>query len=190
MLRFERVNAYYGKSHILHDATLDVREGEIVALLGRNGAGKSTLLKSAGGPCASLPPAAIQYEGRDIAGMAAPDIARLGVGYVPQGRGLFAGMTVAENLALGRLARKTDSSNGVAWSEEKILEYFPRLGERMHNRRRLSVRRRAADGRGGARVVGQCETAAARRAVRGPCSRGRNQNCSRCSTSYAARSPS
>src|ERR1700704_3822887 len=64
--------------------------------------------------------------------MPAPDIARLGVGYVRQGRGLFAGMTVAENLALGRLARKTDGSNGVVWDEARIFEYFPRLKERMH----------------------------------------------------------
>jgi ABC-type branched-subunit amino acid transport system ATPase component len=55
----------------------------------------------------------------------------MGVGYVPQGRGLFAGMTVRENLSLGRLARKTDGKNGVVWSEERILEYFPRLRERM-----------------------------------------------------------
>jgi branched-chain amino acid transport system ATP-binding protein len=131
VLRFERVNAFYGKSHILNDATLDVREGEIVALLGRNGAGKSTLLKTLAG---LVPPASgtIKYEGRDIAGMPAPDIARLGIGYVPQGRGLFAGMTVAENLSLGRLARKTDGSNGVVWSEEQIFDYFPRLKERMH----------------------------------------------------------
>ncbi|MEI9805514.1 MAG: ATP-binding cassette domain-containing protein [Pseudolabrys sp.] len=131
VLRFERINAFYGKSHILNDATLDVREGEIVALLGRNGAGKSTLLKTLAG---LLPPASgtIEYEGRNIAGLPAPDIARMGIGYVPQGRGLFAGMTVAENLSLGRLARKTDGSNGVVWNEEKIFEYFPRLKERMH----------------------------------------------------------
>jgi branched-chain amino acid transport system ATP-binding protein len=130
ILRFERVNTFYGKSHILHDATLDVREGEIVALLGRNGAGKSTLLKTLAGlvPLAS---GEIDYEGRNIAGMPAPDIARMGIGYVPQGRGLFAGMTVRENLSLGRLARKTDGSNGVVWNEERILEYFPRLRERM-----------------------------------------------------------
>jgi ABC-type branched-subunit amino acid transport system ATPase component len=130
ILRFEGVNTFYGKSHILHDATLDVREGEIVALLGRNGAGKSTLLKTLAGlvPLAS---GKIEYEGRDIAGLPAPDIARLGVGYVPQGRGLFAGMTVRENLSLGRLARKTDGSNGVVWNEERILDYFPRLKERM-----------------------------------------------------------
>jgi branched-chain amino acid transport system ATP-binding protein len=130
ILRFEGVNTFYGKSHILNNATLDVREGEIVALLGRNGAGKSTLLKTLAG---LVPPAsgAIEYEGRDIAGMPAPDIARAGIGYVPQGRGLFAGMTVRENLELGRLARKSDGSNGVAWSEEQILGYFPRLRERM-----------------------------------------------------------
>jgi len=131
LLRFERVNAYYGKSHILTDASLDVREGEIVALLGRNGAGKSTLLKTLTG---LLAPASgtIEYAGRDIAGMPAPQIARLGIGYVPQGRGMFAGMTVAENLALGRLARATDGANGVVWSEEKIFEVFPRLKERLH----------------------------------------------------------
>ena len=130
LLRFERVNTFYGKSHILHDATLDVRDGEIVALLGRNGAGKSTLLKTLAGlvPAAS---GAIEYQGRDIAKLPAPDIARLGIGYVPQGRGLFAGLTVRENLALGRLARKTDGSNGVVWDEAQILDHFPRLKERM-----------------------------------------------------------
>ncbi len=131
LLRFERVNAFYGKSHILHDATLDVREGEIVALLGRNGAGKSTLLKTLTGLVAPAS-GAIEYAGRPIAGLPAPDIARLGIGYVPQGRGLFAGMTVAENLALGRLARATDGRDGVVWSEETIFEYFPRLKERNH----------------------------------------------------------
>jgi branched-chain amino acid transport system ATP-binding protein len=129
VLRCERVNTFYGKSHILNDATLDVRDGEIVALLGRNGAGKSTLLKTIAG----LVPAAsgrIEFAGRDVATMPAPDIARLGIGYVPQGRGLFAGMTVADNLSLGRLARRTDGSNGVVWSEEQIFSYFPRLKER------------------------------------------------------------
>jgi ABC-type branched-subunit amino acid transport system ATPase component len=131
LLRFEGVNAFYGKSHILNDASLEVREGEIVALLGRNGAGKSTLLKTLTG---LLKPASgqIEYAGRNIAGLSAPDIARMGIGYVPQGRGLFSGMTVAENLSLGRLARATDGSNGTVWSEEKILQYFPRLKERMN----------------------------------------------------------
>src|SRR5215467_3705355 len=130
LLRMSGVNTFYGKSHILNDAALDVREGEIVALLGRNGAGKSTLLKTLAG---LLPPASgtIEYEGRDIAGMPAPDIARAGIGYVPQGRGLFAGMTAAENLALGRLARATDGSRGIVWDEATIFEHFPRLEKRL-----------------------------------------------------------
>jgi len=130
ILRFERVNTFYGKSHILHDATLDVREGEIVALLGRNGAGKSTLLKTLAG-LVPLSSGSIEYAGSDISRLPAPDIARAGIGYVPQGRGLFAGMTVRENLSLGRLARKTDGSHGVVWDEEQILNYFPRLRDRM-----------------------------------------------------------
>jgi branched-chain amino acid transport system ATP-binding protein len=131
ILRCKDVNAFYGKSHILHDATLDIGKGEIVALLGRNGAGKSTLLKTIAGlvPAAS---GSIEYDGREIASLPAPDIARLGVGYVPQGRGLFAGMTVRENLALGRLARSTEGGDGAVWSEEQILHFFPRLKERMN----------------------------------------------------------
>jgi ABC-type branched-subunit amino acid transport system ATPase component/ABC-type branched-subunit amino acid transport system permease subunit len=131
LLTVERVNTFYGKSHIINDATLDVRDGEIVALLGRNGAGKSTLLKTL---CGLVPPASgsIELDGKCIAGLPAPDIARLGVGYVPQGRGLFAGMTVADNLALGRVARATDGSNGVVWSDDDILGFFPQLKQRMH----------------------------------------------------------
>jgi len=131
LLEFKEVHTYYGKSHILNAASLDVRAGEIVALLGRNGAGKSTLLKTLAGlvPAAS---GSIVFDGRELVGLPAPDIARLGIGYVPQGRGLFAGMTVAENLSLGRLARATDGTTGVVWSEERILELFPPLRKRMH----------------------------------------------------------
>jgi ABC-type branched-subunit amino acid transport system ATPase component len=131
LLLFQQVDTFYGKSHILDNASLDVREGEIVALLGRNGAGKTTLLKTLMG----LVPAAsgrIEFDGHDITALGAADIARLGIGYVPQGRGLFAGMTVAENLDLGRLARARDGSRGTVWNEERIFEYFPRLAERMH----------------------------------------------------------
>jgi ABC-type branched-subunit amino acid transport system ATPase component len=132
LLRMQQVNTFYGKSHILNDAALDVRRGEIVALLGRNGAGKSTLLKTLTGLVAAAS-GSIEFDGRDTTALSAPDIARLGIGYVPQGRGLFAGMTVAENLALGRLARpQGGEADGVVWSEEKIFEYFPRLKERMH----------------------------------------------------------
>jgi len=132
VLKASKLNTFYGKSHILNDASLDVRKGEIVALLGRNGAGKSTLLKSLAG---LKPPesGSILFEGQEISAMPAYAIARLGIGYVPQHRGLFAGMTVAENLSLGRMARKTDGAEGVVWSEEHVLELFPRLKERLRS---------------------------------------------------------
>jgi len=132
LLSVRDLNSFYGKSHILHDATLDIRKGEIVALLGRNGAGKSTFLKTLAG-LVKAQSGAIDFEGQNLVGLAAPDIARLGIGYVPQGRGLFSGMSVRENLALGRLARSTDGSKGVVWSEERIFEMFPRLKERINS---------------------------------------------------------
>ena len=124
----DKVNVHYGKSHILHDASFDIRKGEILALLGRNGAGKSTLLKSVIG-IAPVSAGSIKLDGMELAGLDPATIARAGIGYVPQGRGLFAGMTVRENLELGRLKRRTGA--GSHWSDEQILEFFPRLGERM-----------------------------------------------------------
>jgi branched-chain amino acid transport system ATP-binding protein len=128
VLSLDGVNTFYGKSHILNDVSMQVRRHEIVALLGRNGAGKSTLLKTLIG---IAPPASgsIQLEGREIAGLSAAEIARLGIGYVPQGRGLFAGMTVAQNLELGRLRRRT--GHGIHWDLERIFDYFPRIRERL-----------------------------------------------------------
>ncbi len=122
------VDTFYGKSRILSDISMAVREGEIVALLGRNGAGKSTLLKTLVG---IAPPArgSVTLAGEGLAGLASAEIARRGMGYVPQGRGLFHGMTVRQNLELGRLKRLTGA--GIHWSEERVLEFFPRLGERL-----------------------------------------------------------
>ena len=104
LLVVDKVDTFYGKSHILNAVSLDVREHEIVALLGRNGAGKSTLLKTLIG-IAAPEAGAIRLAGEETARLASAEIARRGMGYVPQGRGLFAGMTVADNLALGRLKR-------------------------------------------------------------------------------------
>jgi len=129
LLGVEKVNTFYGKSHILNDVSLDVSENEIVALLGRNGAGKSTLLKTLIG---IAPPetGSIKLAGEEIARLPAAVIARRGVGYVPQGRALFAGMTVADNLALGRLKRQTGA--GVHWDDERIVWVFPRLAQRWY----------------------------------------------------------
>jgi branched-chain amino acid transport system ATP-binding protein len=128
ILDVTEVDAFYGKSHIVMGASLKVHEHEIVALLGRNGAGKSTLLKTILGIVAPQG-GQIRLAGDDIAGRTAASNARSGIGYVPQGRGLFAGMSVRHNLELGRLRRR--GGEGVAWSEAKILEFFPRLRERL-----------------------------------------------------------
>ena len=128
LLSLQGVHAHYGKSHILHDVGFDIRKGEIVALLGRNGAGKSTLLKAMIG-IAPVSSGTITLDGQQISGLPPSAVARAGVGYVPQGRGLFAGMTVRDNLELGRIRRRTGA--GTHWSDEEILEYFPRLAERM-----------------------------------------------------------
>ena len=127
LLRVEGVNTFYGKSHILRDVSFELRDNEIVALLGRNGAGKSTLLKTIIG---ISPPASgqITLGTEALARRPSAEIARRGVAYVPQGRGLFAGMSVAENMELGRLKRRNNA--GIHWEEEKIFGFFPRIKQR------------------------------------------------------------
>jgi len=131
LLTLDSIDAFYGKSHIIKNVALTVHEHEIVALLGRNGAGKSTLLKTIIG---TITPAngTIMLGNAALQKQPAWRIARLGVGYVPQGRALFAGMSVRDNLALARLKRLANrSGSGLAWSDEKIIEFFPRLAARL-----------------------------------------------------------
>ena len=127
LLRLDRVNTFYGKSHVLRDVSLSVHEREIVALLGRNGAGKSTLLKTIVG---ITPPesGSVILAGDELARRPAAQVTRRGISYVPQGRGLFAGMSVAENMELGLLRRRNGA--GIHWDEEKIFSFFPRIRER------------------------------------------------------------
>ncbi|HQR10715.1 MAG TPA: branched-chain amino acid ABC transporter ATP-binding protein/permease [Casimicrobiaceae bacterium] len=128
LLALDGVDTFYGKSHILRKVSLVAHDREVVALLGRNGAGKSTLLKAVIG-IVRASDGRIALGAEELRERTASEIARLGVGYVPQGRGLFAGMTVRDNLELGRLKRR--SGAGVAWDDERILEFFPRLKARL-----------------------------------------------------------
>ncbi|HVG04103.1 MAG TPA: ATP-binding cassette domain-containing protein, partial [Burkholderiaceae bacterium] len=132
LLTLDAVDAFYGKSHIIKSVALTVHEQEIVALLGRNGAGKSTLLKTIIGTVAPAH-GTIALGDLPLARLSAWQIARLGVGYVPQGRALFAGMSLRDNLALGRLKRQRsgEAQSGVAWSDDKIIEFFPKLAARL-----------------------------------------------------------
>jgi branched-chain amino acid transport system ATP-binding protein len=128
ILEVSRIDTFYGLSHILHGLTLEVAEGEVVALLGRNGAGKTTLLRSISG---LNPPRAgtIRYKERDIAGLAAHQVSRLGIALVPEMRDIFSFLTASENLAIAE--RK-----GSRWQIDTVLERFPSLKERMHHKGR------------------------------------------------------
>lgn len=128
LLDVRGLHVFYGKSHILNGVSFDLRRGEVLAMLGRNGAGKSTLLKALIGVAAAAE-GEIRLAGTDIAPWPAARKARAGMAYVPQGRGLFAGMTVRQNLELGRLRRR--NGVGTHWDMERVLAFFPRIRERL-----------------------------------------------------------
>ncbi|HEY8249730.1 MAG TPA: ABC transporter ATP-binding protein [Burkholderiales bacterium] len=128
MIELKKINTFYGLGHILHDLSLSVAEGEVVALLGRNGAGKTTTLRSITG---LTPPKSgeIRYKGRDIAGLDAHRVSRLGIALVPETRDIFSYLTARENLAI---ARRPQSR----WQMDNVLGRFPSLKERLNNKGR------------------------------------------------------
>ena len=127
MLKVNGINVFYGNIHALKGVSLEINEGEIVTLIGANGAGKSTLLKTLSG---LLKPKAgtIEYLGSSISGKAPQSIVKSGISHVPEGRRVFANMSVEENLELGAYLRK--DSKGVRKDIQSVYELFPRLEER------------------------------------------------------------
>lgn len=125
LLRLEDVHTYYGESHVLQGISLEVRAGEVVCLLGRNGAGKTTTLRSIIG---LTPPreGKVEFRGEPIHGIAADRIARMGIGFVPEDRRIFPGLTVHENL---EVAQKRRVEGNRRWPLEKIYDEFPMLSE-------------------------------------------------------------
>ncbi|MBB3102301.1 ABC transporter ATP-binding protein [Azomonas macrocytogenes] len=130
MLCFANVSTFYGKIQALHDVSLDVRQGEIVTLIGANGAGKSTLLMTlCGTPRAAS--GSIRFEGEELVGQPTCDIMRKAIAVVPEGRRIFARLTVEENLAMGAFfGSKTEHEEQL----DKVLQLFPRLQERYRQR--------------------------------------------------------
>ncbi len=124
----EGLHTFYGKSHILHGVGLEVNEGEIVTLLGRNGAGKTTTLRSIMG---LTPPreGSVKIFGQEASRMPTFEIAGLGIGYVPEGRKIFANLTVEENL-------KVPMARSGSWTIERAFQTFPRLAQRRTNKGR------------------------------------------------------
>ena len=127
-LELEGLHTYYGKSHILHGVSLTVKEGELATLLGRNGAGKTTTIRTLMG---LLRPreGRVRMFGQDVTGWPAFRIAQLGVGYVPEGRKIFASLTVDENL-------RVPVERPGSWTIERVYQLFPRLRERKGNKGR------------------------------------------------------
>jgi branched-chain amino acid transport system ATP-binding protein len=124
------LQVFYGPSHILRGASLSIREGETVALMGRNGMGKSTLIRTIMG----LVPAAegrVMLAGTDASRLPTFARSRLGIAYVPEGRGIFGSLTVAENLDI---AARPGPDDAKAWTIPRVLDLFPRLAERRTNR--------------------------------------------------------
>ena len=124
LLAVENLHAWYGESHILHGVTFDVRQGEVVTLLGRNGAGKTTTLKSIMGIVGKRTGSA-RFEGRELIALASNDIARAGIAFCPEERGIFASLNVAENLLLPPEVK----TGGLGLGD--IFELFPNLKERL-----------------------------------------------------------
>jgi branched-chain amino acid transport system ATP-binding protein len=127
-LRLDRVNCYYGGAHVLRDVSLEVASGEVLGLLGRNGAGKTTTLRTIMGLVRARS-GAMTLDGADLRRLPPDEIPRRGIAYVPQGRRLFAELTVAENLRMGLLVRA-----GGAETLDPVLELFPVLRERFGQR--------------------------------------------------------
>ena len=126
MLKIDNLHAFYGKSHVLHGVSFDIRAGEIVSLLGRNGSGRSTTAKSIMGlvECQG----SIEWNGQAILDKKAYQIAHLGIGYVPENRDIFPKLTVHQNLMLGQKGK----GEGSRWDFEDMYNMFPRLKERQH----------------------------------------------------------
>ncbi|RKQ84681.1 ABC transporter ATP-binding protein [Brockia lithotrophica] len=131
MLKIENVHVYYGRIHALKGISLTVEPGEIVTLIGANGAGKTTLLRAISG-LVPVREGTITFEGRPLTRLKAEEIVRLGISHVPEGRRIFANMTVRENLALGAYLRRDPKE--VAESLERVFALFPRLKERLQQK--------------------------------------------------------
>jgi branched-chain amino acid transport system ATP-binding protein len=133
MIQVKDIHSYYGKSHILHGVSLELKEGELVCLLGRNGVGKSTTLKSIMG-IVRPSRGSVLFEGQELVGRHPFQIARIGVGYVPEDRRIFRSLTVHENLLMGIQKARNGSSREGSWTIDKVYNSFPSLQERRNNK--------------------------------------------------------
>jgi len=135
MLQTSALNAHYGDSHVLRGVDLELPAGTALGLLGRNGMGKTTLIRTLMGYVPATQ-GRVQWDGRDVTGSPPERMARLGIGYVPEGRGIFGNLSVRENLVM---AARAGVDGQRAWTLDRVLATFPRLSERLsHGGQQLS----------------------------------------------------
>jgi branched-chain amino acid transport system ATP-binding protein len=152
MLEIRHLHTYYSLAHVLRGVSVDAAEGRVVALLGRNGAGKTTLVSSVMGLApAQVRAGSIRFRSRDLVGRSPHEVARLGIGLVPQGRRIYRSLTVLEHL---KIAARPVGADGTAWDASRIFSLFPQLAERK-------------DVRGGALSGGEQQMLAIARALMG-----------------------
>jgi branched-chain amino acid transport system ATP-binding protein len=130
MLKLTDLHAYYGKSHVLHGVSFEVRPGEIVALLGRNGSGRSTTVKAIMGLVDGA--GSVRWKDQERLGQKAFEMAHAGIGYVPENRDIFPTLTVHQNLLLGQKSSNAKANKDARWGFDDMYSMFPRLKERQH----------------------------------------------------------
>lgn len=128
MLEVRNLNAHHGRAQLLFDVSFSANAGEVLVLVGRNGAGKSTTMKAVMGLMADVS-GDIRFNGQSIAGLTPHEIARKGLGYVPEDRRIFTDLTVAENLEVGRQPSRHTTIDAPRWSVARVCELFPKLQE-------------------------------------------------------------
>jgi len=130
LLEGRDLDTYYGQSHVLRGVSVRIGAGETIGLMGRNGMGKTTLIRTLVGLVRARR-GSVLVDGEDVTRLPTFAIARRGIAYVPEGRGIFASLSVAENLAI---AGRGGPASGASWTAARVLELFPRLAERLTNR--------------------------------------------------------
>jgi branched-chain amino acid transport system ATP-binding protein len=130
LLGVEELNAFYGSAHVLHDVSFELTDDQPVAVIGRNGMGKTTLCAAIMGISPPSATGSVRFRGRQLLGKPSYRIAKLGIGYVPQGRRLFPSLSVDEHL---RMVSRRNGGGGDRWTPERVYKVFPRLAERKRN---------------------------------------------------------
>ncbi len=132
ILNAQRLHAWYGSSHVLNGVDISIRRGETVGLLGRNGMGKTTLIRTLLGHITQRD-GSISLFGHDISKARPHEVARLGIAYVPEGRGIFGNLSVRENMVMASRKGRDEREEREDWTLERVLSIFPRLAERLNH---------------------------------------------------------